>query len=34
MADIELVFSKHHKYVKCYALSLCYDEALAEDVTQ
>ena len=34
MEDIELVFSKYYKYVKHYALSLCYDETLAEDITQ
>ena len=34
MEDIELIFSKYYKYVKRYALSLCYDETLAEDITQ
>ena len=34
MEDIELIFSKYYKYVKHYALSLCYDETLAEDITQ
>lgn len=27
MEDIELVFEKYYKYVKRYALSLCYVEA-------
>ena len=34
MEDLELVFEKYYKYVKSYAVSLCFDEALAEDITQ
>ncbi len=34
MEDIELVFNKCYKYIKSYALSLCFDEALAEEITQ
>ena len=34
MEDLELVFEKYYKYVKSYAISLCYDEVLAEDITQ
>ena len=28
MEDIVLVFEKYYKYVKRYALSLCYDETV------
>ncbi len=34
MEDIELIFNKSYKYIKSYALSLCFDEALAEEITQ
>ena len=34
MEDLELVFEKYYKYVKSYAVSLCFDESLAEDITQ
>ncbi len=34
MEDLELIFSSCYKYVKAYALSMCLDEALAEDITQ
>lgn len=34
MYDIEEVYKTHYKYVKSYALSLCFDETLAEDITQ
>ncbi|MBO5896978.1 MAG: sigma-70 family RNA polymerase sigma factor [Clostridia bacterium] len=34
MDDLELIFNKYYKYVKGYALSLCFDEALAEEITQ
>ena len=34
MDDIEIIYRKYYKYVKSYALSLCLDEVLAEDITQ
>ena len=34
MDDLELIFNKYYKYVKGYALSLCFDESLAEEITQ
>ncbi len=34
MEDIELIFNKIYKYVKSYAISLCFDEGLAEEITQ
>ncbi len=34
MEDLELIFNRYYKYVKGYALSLCFDEALAEEITQ
>ena len=32
--DLEKLCNLHYKYVKSYALSLCLNEALAEDITQ
>ncbi len=32
--DLEKMCSLHYKYVKSYALSLCLNEAMAEDITQ
>lgn len=32
--DLEKMCNLHYKYVKSYALSLCLNEALAEDITQ
>ena len=32
--DLEKMCKLHYKYVKSYALSLCLNEALAEDITQ
>jgi len=32
--DLEKICNLHYKYVKSYALSLCLNEALAEDITQ
>lgn len=32
--DIEIIYRKYYTYVKSYVLSLCLDEALAEDITQ
>lgn len=34
MDDLELIFNKYYKYVKGYTLSLCFDESLAEEITQ
>ena len=34
MDDLEKMCNLHYKYVKGYALSLCLNEALAEDITQ
>ncbi len=34
MDDIEIIYRKYYKYVKSYTLSLCFDEALAEEITQ
>lgn len=34
MENIELIFQKYYKYVKSYAVSLCFDEYLAEEITQ
>ncbi len=34
MEDIEIIFNKSYKYIKSYALSLCFDESLAEEITQ
>ncbi len=33
MDEIEYLYKKYYKYIKSYALSLCFDEALAEDIT-
>ncbi len=32
--DLDFIFNSCYKYVKGYTLSLCLDEALAEDITQ
>ena len=32
--DLEKICSLHYKYVKSYALSLCLNETVAEDITQ
>ena len=32
--DIEIIYRKYYKYVKSYAVSLCFDEYLAEEITQ
>ena len=32
--DLEKMCNLHYKYVKSYALSLCLNEAMAEDITQ
>ena len=32
--DLEKICNQHYKYVKSYALSLCLNEAMAEDITQ
>ena len=32
--DLEKLCNLHYKYVKSYALSLCLNESLAEDITQ
>ena len=34
MEDFEIVYKKYYKYVKQYAVSLCFDELLAEEITQ
>ncbi len=34
MDDLEKLCNLHYKYVKSYSLSLCLNEALAEDITQ
>ena len=34
MDDLEKMCNLHYKYVKSYALSLCLNEAMAEDITQ
>ncbi len=34
MDDLERICNLHYKYVKSYALSLCLNEAFAEDITQ
>lgn len=34
LEDIEIIYRKYYKYVKSYALSLCLDESVAEDITQ
>jgi len=32
--DFEIIYKKYYKYVKQYVISLCFDEILAEDITQ
>ena len=32
--DLDKICNLHYKYVKSYALSLCLNEAMAEDITQ
>ena len=34
LEDLEKICNLHYKYVKSYALSLCLNETLAEDITQ
>ena len=34
MNEIEIIYQKYYKTVKGYALTLCFDEDLAEDITQ
>ncbi len=34
MDDIAAIYEKYFKYVKYYAVSLCFDELLAEEITQ
>lgn len=34
MDDLERICKLHYKYVKSYALSLCLNETMAEDITQ
>ena len=34
LKDLEKICNLHYKYVKSYALSLCLNETLAEDITQ
>ena len=34
LEDFEIVYKKYYKYVKQYAVSLCFDELLAEEITQ
>ena len=34
MKDFEIVYKKYYKYVKQYVVSLCFDEILAEEITQ
>ena len=34
LEDLEKICNLHYKYVKSYALSLCLNEAMAEDITQ
>ena len=34
LEDLEKMCNLHYKYVKSYALSLCLNEAMAEDITQ
>ena len=34
LTDLEMMCEKYYKYVNSYALSLCCDETLAEDITQ
>jgi len=32
--DFEIIYRKYYHYVKQYAVSLCFDELLAEEITQ
>ena len=32
--EIEIIYQKYYKFVKGYAFTLCFDESLAEDITQ
>ena len=32
--EIEIIYQKYYKFVKGYAFTLCFDENLAEDITQ
>ena len=34
LEDLEKICNQHYKYVKSYALSLCLNETMAEDITQ
>ena len=34
LEDLEKICNLHYKYVKSYALSLCLNETMAEDITQ
>lgn len=34
MEDFEIIYEKYYRYVKQYAVSLCFDELLAEEITQ
>lgn len=34
MDDFEIIYEKYYRYVKQYAVSLCFDELLAEEITQ
>ena len=34
MNEIEIIYQKYYKFVKGYDFTLCFDESLAEDITQ
>ena len=34
MEEFESIYKKYYKYVKQYVISLCFDEMIAEDITQ
>ena len=34
MEEFETIYNKYYKYVKQYVISLCFDEIIAEDITQ
>ena len=34
MDDFEIIYEKYYRYVKQYVVSLCFDELLAEEITQ
>ena len=34
LEDFEIIYKKYFKYVKHYAVSLCFDELLADEITQ